>query len=309
MATRSLPLASRTTAALLAVAGLIHLVLTPEHFREHPLYGGVFLGAALVQLALAATLAIRPSRRVYRVAVLSSGGLIGAWVATRAIAPPFSSLPEEVTLAGVLATGVELAALLLLASLLPVGAGRPAGRPRFALGWALAAGPLFALLYLLAVGALARVEADVSDTLPVPSLSVDTTAGFSFRSPWIVAALTDHLLLSTSWTVAAFLVLAGALMAVNTGLIVGLARSGAACRPQAGGVAAAAPALLAAPTCCGAGLPLGFALGGGTIAPVLAATPWLLLATVILLAANLALLHRRWRQAAAPVAVSGGPRP
>jgi hypothetical protein len=311
----SRPITAWVSAALIAAAGLIHLVLTPEHFREQTLYGVFFLAAALVQLMLAAVLLLRPTPWVFRVGALSSAGLIGAWLATRAVAPPFSSLPERVTLAGVLATGVELAALILLAALLPVGNGEAAGPPRFALPWALLAGPLFVLLYLVAVGALARVEADVSESVAVPSLSVDASNGWSLRSPWLVVALSDHVLLSTSWSVAAFVLIAGVLVALNTGLIVGLARSTRACRPQAGGVLAVAPALVAAPTCCGAGLPLGFALGGGTIAPVLAVTPWLLLATGMLLAANLAVLVRRWRAARAPwlrwetAPISGGEHP
>lgn len=92
---------------------------------------------------------------------------------------------------------------------------------------------------------------------------------------------------------------AGFLVALNTGVIVGLARCSAACRPQAGGVLAVAPAFVAAPACCGAGVPVGFALGSGVYAPLVSASPWLLLATGVLLAANLVALRRRWRSARA----------
>jgi hypothetical protein len=290
------------TAALLLVAGVIHLVLTPEHFAEHVLYGVFFLCAAVIQLGLAAALVLHPTLWVFRVGVLSSGGLIATWLVTRAIRPPFSEAAEPVTLAGVLASAVELSALVLLAVALPVRTGRSTGSsPRFSWPWAVFVAPTFVVLFLFASGALARVDIDLSENLAVPSASVDATGGWSFRSPSLLVVLGDHVLLTTSWAVAAFVVLAGALVFLTAGLTVGLARC-AACRPQAGGVVAVAPAFLAVPACCGAGLPLGFAFGGGAVAPLLSATPWLLLASILLLSVNLAVLRRRWRtmQAAQP---------
>lgn len=289
---RTLP---RVVALLLLVAGTIHLVLTPEHFEEHVLYGVFFLGAAIVQVGLALALVVRPTICVFRAGVLSSGALIGTWLVTRAVAPPFSEGPEPVSFAGVVASSVELAALLLLVVSLPVGQGRADERPRFAWPWAAATGPIFMALYLFATGGLARVQTDLSENLSVPSLVVDAGDGWTFQTPWLLIVLGDHLLLSTSWSVATFLVVVGALVSLTAGLVVGLARCAVACRPQAGGVAVVAPAFLAAPTCCGAGLPVGFALGGGTLGPVLSATPWLLLATTCLLSVNLVVLRRRWR--------------
>jgi hypothetical protein len=51
-------------AALLAVAAVIHLLLTPEHLGESPLLGLGFLAAGLAQLALAAVLVLHRLRRV-----------------------------------------------------------------------------------------------------------------------------------------------------------------------------------------------------------------------------------------------------
>ena len=282
-------------AALLVVAGGIHLALTPEHFEEHVLYGLFFLAAAVTQLLLAALLLFRPSVWVFRVGVLSSLVLLATWLTTRALAPPLSTTPEPVTFAGIVASSVELATLVLLAIGLPVGADRLAGRPRIAWRWAALAGPAFVLLFLFATGALARLPADLSEAFAVPSASVDSSGGWTFQSPKFTVVLTDHVLLSVGWAVAVFAPAAGFLAALNTGVIIGLARCSAACRPQAGGVLAVAPAFVAAPACCGAGVPVGFALGSGVYAPLVSATPWLLLATVVLLAGNLAVLRRRWR--------------
>lgn len=290
---------AKLSAAFLLVAAGIHLALTPEHFREQVLYGVFFLGAALVQLALVAALVLRPSAWVFRIGVLSSGGLIATWLVTRAVAPPLSPSPEGVTFAGVVASSVELGALLLLSVALPLGRAASAPLPRFSRGWAAVAGPAFVLLFLFATGSLAHVPYDLGSDRAVPWLDVDTSNGFSFRSPWVSVAFSEHVLLGTSWAVASFLALFGVLVSVTVGLTVGLARCPGACRPQAGGIMAVAPAFLAAPTCCGAALPIGLTLGGGTLVPVLSATPWILLGTVTLLGGNLLLLRRRWRAARA----------
>ena len=151
MAVPSSPGVARASAAFIFAAAGIHLVLTPEHFREEVLYGIFFLGAALVQLGLVAALLLRPSVFVFRVGVLSSGGLIATWVVTRAVSPPLAPAPEPVTFAGVIASSVELAALLLLA--VALGGAASTRPPRFAKGWAVTAGLLFLLLFLLATGA------------------------------------------------------------------------------------------------------------------------------------------------------------
>src|SRR5262249_41416762 len=149
--------------------------LTPEHFREQVLYGVFFLVAAIVQVGLAAALVLRPSAWVYRVGVLSSGGLIATWLVTRAVAPPLSPSPEGVTFAGIVASSVELGALLLLAVALPVGGRASMSEPRFARGWAAAAGPMFVLLFLFATGGLAHVPYDLAQQRSVPWLELDTS--------------------------------------------------------------------------------------------------------------------------------------
>lgn len=189
----------------------------------------------------------------------------------------------------------------------PLDAGASDERPRFAWRWAVATGPAFVLLFLFATGSLGRVEADLSRDATVPSFRLDSSNGWTFQSPWLTVVLSDHLLLGISWAVAAFLAVAGVLVAVNAGLN-RRARTVCARLPAAGRRGRRRRAcLLRRPDCCGGGLPVGFALGGGTLTPVLwatpwllLATPWLLLATACLLAGNLFLLRRRWRAAQAP---------
>src|SRR5712691_11353038 len=109
------------TATILVVglAGLIHLSLIREHFEEQFVYGLVFTILALFQFNLALLLAVRPGPAVYRLGILGSGLIVLVYVVTRLIPLPGASVPEEVDALGIAATGMEIAAVLLLAVTLP----------------------------------------------------------------------------------------------------------------------------------------------------------------------------------------------
>src|SRR5579884_1393000 len=73
-------LATLAAAVTVALAGLIHLVLIPEHFAERFLYGVVFTAMALFQLTLAWLLLRRPGPRVYRAGIWGSGLIVLVYV-------------------------------------------------------------------------------------------------------------------------------------------------------------------------------------------------------------------------------------
>lgn len=127
----------------------------------------------------------------------------------------------------------------------------------------------------------------------MPSLTL-ADVPLPLGSPLLTWFLTRHLYLLGPLAVFVFLTVAAALLAASTGLGIGLARAAPHCPPRRGGLAALAPTLLAVPVCCGA--PLAGVLGAGAILPLLRATPWLLAATTLLLAAHVAVLSRRWRR-------------
>ena len=141
------------TATILVVglAGLIHLSLIREHFEEQFVYGLVFTALALFQLTLALLLAVRPGPRVYRVGIWGSWLIVLVYVVTRLIPLPGASVPEEVDALGIAATGLEIAAVLLLAVALPEPA--TARRPRVApLWWGFGGAVVFAHLWLILTG-------------------------------------------------------------------------------------------------------------------------------------------------------------
>lgn len=308
---RSSPVAAKFTAVLLLAAGAVNLALTPQRFAPHVLYNNVrsgslgygifFLVASLAEIVLAGALLLRPSPRVFRTGALVAVGLVVGWLVARATAPPL--VPQFSNARAEVGNGLELAAIVTLLLALPVGGQSATGRPRFARGWAALAGSTFALAFLLATGSLAHVPYDLAKQGPTPWVHVDTVVGSTFLSPWLQVAFSRHVEIGAPWSVLTFAVVAGALFALTAGLAVGLARRSGLCRPHTTGFAAAAPALLAVPTCCGTALPIGAALGGSSILPwsILgawsSAAPWVLLGTVLLLSANLALLCWRWRTA------------
>jgi hypothetical protein len=94
-------------AQLLALAGGIHLLLTPEHFAERPAYAVFFFAAATWQLWLAGVLVLRadPPAWLYRLGIWGSLAVAALWVTTRTVAPPLpGGQVEPVTVAGVAAT-------------------------------------------------------------------------------------------------------------------------------------------------------------------------------------------------------------
>jgi len=105
----------------------------------------------MFQLTLAFLLAVRPGAAVYRVGIWGSGLIVLVYVATRLLALPGASAPEEVDALGIVATGLEIAAVLLLAVALPEPetSRRPRGAPFW---WGLGGAVVFAHLWLILTG-------------------------------------------------------------------------------------------------------------------------------------------------------------
>ena len=81
-------------AACLAGAGAIHVAMAPSHMGESAVEGWGFVLAAWAQLALAAAVLVRPSRRVGAAVVMTSVALIAVGERNQAIADQlFISLP------------------------------------------------------------------------------------------------------------------------------------------------------------------------------------------------------------------------
>lgn len=114
--------ARATMAALAAGAGAIHLAMAPSHAGASIGEGVAFAVGGCAQLALAATLAVRPSKQVLRLAIVTSIGLAAAWAWSRTAGLPFGAHAGDAEDAGfvdVAATALELA-LVLVALVAPL---------------------------------------------------------------------------------------------------------------------------------------------------------------------------------------------
>jgi hypothetical protein len=109
-------------------AGLIHLVVTPEHWDEAVLYGAFFLGTTIVQVGLAVALPVRPTRLLVAGNVVVQLALVALWAVTRTAGIPLGPEAGEVEAVG------ALDVICVVLEVLSAGAGlvllRRTGAPR-----------------------------------------------------------------------------------------------------------------------------------------------------------------------------------
>lgn len=148
-------------ALLSTSAAAIHFAVVWEHLEEFALFGALFGATAVLQLAWAALVVLRPlSRRVLLAGVIGNIGLAATWLLSRSAGLPIGPepwTPEPVGVADVFVTAVEVAIVCVVLGL--VGRGSSAFRiaPRVggAVPWLLAVllAPLTAGALLAAIGA------------------------------------------------------------------------------------------------------------------------------------------------------------
>jgi len=109
-------------ALTVAFSAGIHAALAPEHLREMPPLGYLFILAAAVGAAIALALVARPNDvRIPRLAVLFLTSQIGAWAMFIVVhVPGFAGTPEPVEPIALVCKGAELLGITLA---LPLAAG------------------------------------------------------------------------------------------------------------------------------------------------------------------------------------------
>ena len=73
---------------LSAGAGLIHLMVTPEHFEQWIGYGLFFLSAAIAQLSYSLLLVWKPNRALLLAGIIGNGLILGLYLVTRTVGIP-----------------------------------------------------------------------------------------------------------------------------------------------------------------------------------------------------------------------------
>lgn len=128
---RALSAPARTALALLSgAAGLIHLVMVPDHMALSGVDGVMFAVAGWTQIGLAVVLAARPGRAVLGGAVAVNAVFVAVWAVSRVWGLPIGSHAGEAEPAAFVdltAVGLEVALIVAAAWLL--------WRPATAQGW------------------------------------------------------------------------------------------------------------------------------------------------------------------------------
>ncbi len=276
------------TVALVLGAANVHLFLTPEHFREGPQFGLFFLAADAFQLWLAFALLLMPGPRVYQIGLWGSAALVATWMITRLIPPPGAPKPEPVELWGVVATALEIAAIVALASNLPSVSPPPSSAARRVMAVAIGAG--FAALVLLASGVVTVIP---PGRWPGPSnlFRLYPLGSWRLTGIWIVFAGRWSALIP--WLTLGFIALASVLVAQTVSLALRLPAV-ERCSVRRHGLFAALPALATVPVCCGA--PVAAVAGGVAVGTLFRWTPALMGLSLILLSLNAVVLERRIRR-------------
>jgi hypothetical protein len=269
-------------AVLLAAAALVHLALTPEHYRETPLFGAFFAVAGAVQLGLAVRLLLRrdASWRVLHLLRLTSLVLLGTYIATRLATPPLAphAGAEPVDVLGVLTGGVELASVVAVLAL-PARADRTSARSKALWGGFVAT--VYMAFFAVASGAVVYNRDGWPPDVAVPSVSLRDAEYLSLLTPRVNFVPTEQLAISTPLLTLLTLGLSAVLLGANTALARTVAERLRGDRRPA---LAAAPAFLAAPVCCGA--PLLAFFGASALALLAIYTPVLLAVVALVLAAH-----------------------
>ncbi len=102
---------------VIALAGLIHLGIAPEHYAHAPAHGAFFVLAGVAEILWALAFWRRPTPRRYHLGLALAGGLIVLWAITRVLPAPFGHGPEPVNASGLVCKASELIGVLSLVML------------------------------------------------------------------------------------------------------------------------------------------------------------------------------------------------
>jgi hypothetical protein len=282
---RAVPRMSVTVILVVGLAGMVLLALVREHFAEQFASGLVFLALALLQLNLAVLLALRPGPAVYRVGRWSSGLIVLVYLATRLFPLPGEAASGEISVIDMMAMGLELAAVVLLAvALPPPETQRP---PRGAPGvWGVGGAIVFALFWLPLTGVVQWTN--MVDTTPLYWAGTDS---WSALTPILAGSLLPHLWLVAPWWSLPAVVVLAVLVGLNLWLSTRLRTAGVGkSEKRRARLLAVLPAGIASPVCCSASPPL-LALFGMPLTWDVMAAPFAALLSAVLLSLSLVFLR------------------
>jgi uncharacterized membrane protein len=106
------------SALLVALAGLIHLLLAPQHWAHAPAHGAFFVVAGIAEIVWSIAVWRRPSPTLYHIGLVGAGGLVVLWGITRILPAPFGHGPEPVETMALVCKASEGLSVVVLAALI-----------------------------------------------------------------------------------------------------------------------------------------------------------------------------------------------
>ncbi len=106
------------SASATVLAGVLHLVIVPEHWAHAPAHGLFFLIVGILQIVWGVLVWRQPSTRLYYIGVVMAGWLIVLYVITRLLPAPFGHGPEGVQAIDIVCKLCEGLGMLTLAILI-----------------------------------------------------------------------------------------------------------------------------------------------------------------------------------------------
>ena len=105
----------RSSALLIAFAGLVHLGIVPLHWAHAPAHGLFFAVVGLAEIAWSIAIWRRPSTALTIIGLVGTGGLVVLWTITRVLPAPFGHGPESVEAFGLICKLSEGLGMFVLA--------------------------------------------------------------------------------------------------------------------------------------------------------------------------------------------------
>ena len=100
------------------LAGVIHLVIIPEHRSHAPAHGLFFLSVGILQIVWGVSVWRKPSLRLYYIGVIMAGWLIVLYVLTRWFPAPFGHGAESIKAIDLTCKACEAVGMVILTALI-----------------------------------------------------------------------------------------------------------------------------------------------------------------------------------------------
>ncbi len=99
---------------MIFLAGIVHLVVAPDHFDHAPAHALFFVVSGIVEIIWGLAFWRKPTKDMLVFGLLIAVSLIALWAITRVLPAPYTGVPEEIDLGGIIDKLLEVAGVIFL---------------------------------------------------------------------------------------------------------------------------------------------------------------------------------------------------